>query len=62
MATETNKGIRRGTKALPGAAPVDEATRKVREHQWLGENRAAIGAWNDYIVKNGLPLARFRQF
>lgn len=33
-----------------------------RSAQWLEENREAIGAWNDYVENNGLPLARFRQF
>jgi antitoxin CcdA len=29
---------------------------------WLEENREAIEAWNDYVEKNGLPLAQYRQF
>jgi len=30
--------------------------------QWQSENRAAMDAWNDYVEKNGLPLAEYRQF
>ncbi|MFM9851847.1 MAG: type II toxin-antitoxin system CcdA family antitoxin [Sphingomonadaceae bacterium] len=33
-----------------------------REARWLEENREALDSWNDYVEKNGLPLARFRQF
>jgi antitoxin CcdA len=30
--------------------------------RWLRKNRDAIEAWNEYVEKNGLPLAEFRQF
>ena len=36
--------------------------KKAREAAWKEDNRAAIESWNDYIRKNGLPLARYRQF
>lgn len=36
--------------------------KKAREAVWKEENRAAIDSWNDYIRKNGLPLAKYRQF
>ena len=36
--------------------------KKAREAAWKEVNRAAIESWNDYIRKNGLPLARYRQF
>ena len=29
---------------------------------WLEENQDAISSSNDYFVKNGLPLAKFRNF
>jgi post-segregation antitoxin (ccd killing protein) len=32
------------------------------QRQWLIENRAAIEAWNEQVERDGLPLARFRQF
>jgi post-segregation antitoxin (ccd killing protein) len=30
--------------------------------QWLQENRPAMDAWNEYVERQGLPLAEFRQF
>lgn len=27
---------------------------------WKIENQAALDAWNDYVDKNGLPLAKYR--
>lgn len=29
---------------------------------WLEENKDAISSSNDYVVKNGLPLEKFRNF
>lgn len=29
---------------------------------WKIENKEAIEGWNDYIEKNGLPLAKYRLF
>ena len=34
----------------------------IKQQQWLAENRAAMDAWNDYVDRQGLPLAEFRQF
>ena len=36
--------------------------RERRQKQWLAENRAAMDEWNDYVEKNGLPLAEYRDF
>ncbi len=33
-----------------------------RAKKWREENKAPIDSWNDYVEKNGLPLARYRQF
>lgn len=30
--------------------------------KWLEENADAIREWNDWIEKNGLPLAKYRPF
>jgi antitoxin CcdA len=30
--------------------------------QWKRENKDAIESWNQWIDKNGLPLAKYRQF
>ena len=36
--------------------------KKVREDKWIEENWEAIQYWNDYVEKNGLPLAKYRMF
>jgi len=41
---------------------VAEAVRKAKAAAWLQENRAAIEASNAWVEKNGLPLAKYRQF
>ena len=33
-----------------------------RARRWQEENRPAIQAWNAWMEKNGLPLARYRLF
>ena len=33
-----------------------------RAQNWLLANQAALDSSNDYVVKHGLPLARFRNF
>ena len=29
---------------------------------WVAENAKAFECWNDYVEKNGLPLAKYRSF
>lgn len=36
--------------------------KSVREARWREENAEAIASWNDYVRKNGLPLAKYRRF
>lgn len=36
--------------------------KKAREDKWIEENWDAIQFWNDYVEKNGLPLAKYRMF
>ncbi len=36
--------------------------KKAREAKWLEDNRGAIESSNAWVEKNGLPLARYRQF
>jgi antitoxin CcdA len=43
-------------------AGIAEAVAAEKSRLWKLENRAALEAWNDYVDRNGLPLARFRQF
>lgn len=33
-----------------------------RSRRWREENAEAIAFWNDYVDRNGPPLARYRQF
>ena len=33
-----------------------------REKRWLEENGESIRQWNQWVAKNELPLARYRQF
>lgn len=33
-----------------------------REEKWIEENWDAIQSFNEYVAKNGLPLAKYRQF
>lgn len=35
---------------------------EVRSARGWAENAGAIGAWNDLIEREGLPLSRYRQF
>jgi len=35
---------------------------EVRAAKWLEENREGIEAYNAYVERHGLPLARFRRF
>ena len=38
------------------------ALKTERERRWLEENREAIAASNAWVARNGLPLAKFRQY
>jgi antitoxin CcdA len=35
---------------------------RLRAKEWAEENREAIHSMNEYVEKNGLPLAKYRQF
>jgi antitoxin CcdA len=41
---------------------VRAAVRKAKEEAWLLENAEALAAANDWVEKNGLPLAKYRMF
>ena len=43
-------------------ASLREAVRKRKAAEWLEENRAALQSSNEWVEKNGLPLAQYRQF
>lgn len=39
-----------------------KAVSEEKSRRWKLENQATLEAWNDYVDKNGLPLARYRLF
>lgn len=39
-----------------------KAVSEEKSRRWKIENRAKLDAWNDYVDKNGLPLAKYRLF
>ncbi|MBO9122291.1 MULTISPECIES: type II toxin-antitoxin system CcdA family antitoxin [unclassified Rhizobium] len=41
---------------------IAKAVKAERERLWRIENAEAIAASNAYVEKNGLPLAKYRQF
>lgn len=43
-------------------AGLDRAIAEKRTELWLEENREALQSSNDYVERNGLPLAKYRQF
>lgn len=43
-------------------AGLDRAIAEKRAAIWLEENREALQSSNDYVERNGLPLAKYRQF
>lgn len=43
-------------------AAIATAIHNARAEEWKRENQAAIEAWNEWTDKNGLPLAKYRQF
>ena len=43
-------------------AGLEAALKLERKRRWQEENREAAEAWNAWVEKNGLPLARYRQF
>lgn len=45
-----------------GASGLAQAIKAEKERRWKIENREAIEAWNEYVAREGLPLAKYRQF
>ncbi|MEO3432727.1 type II toxin-antitoxin system CcdA family antitoxin [Inquilinus sp. CAU 1745] len=41
---------------------LSRAVAERRAEAWLEENRDALESSNQYVEKNGLPLAKYRQF
>ena len=38
------------------------AVKKARGEKWLEENREALDCYNEWVEKNGIPLAKYRMF
>jgi antitoxin CcdA len=49
---------------VPRAAAdgVRRAVEQEKSRRWFAENPDYFKSWNDWIEKNGLPLAKYRQF
>ena len=43
-------------------AGVAKAIADKRAELWIQENAKAFDCWNTYVEKNGLPLAKYRNF
>lgn len=43
-------------------AGIAEAVRAEKTRRWQEENREAIESSNEYVRRNGLPLAKYRLF
>lgn len=46
----------------PEASVSREVSKCAHDEAWIKENQSAIDSWNEYVAKNGLPLARYRTF
>ena len=46
----------------PAVGGSDAAARDQRAKRWQDDNAAGFEAWNDYVERNGVPLAQFRKF
>lgn len=41
---------------------LETAVRQARAERWHADNSAGFEAWNAYVERNGVPLAKFRKF
>ncbi len=41
---------------------LEQEVRLERARKWQQANAAGFEAWNDYVEKHGVPLARYRKF
>jgi antitoxin CcdA len=41
---------------------LQEAVRQARAERWQQENAEGFAAWNEYVERNGVPLAHYRKF
>ena len=43
-------------------AGLKDEVRRERLRRWQDENAGAFGAWDDFVERNGVPLAKYRKF
>jgi antitoxin CcdA len=41
---------------------LETAVRQARAERWQAENSVGFEAWNAYVERNGVPLAKYRKF
>lgn len=41
---------------------LEKAVRQARAKNWQQQNAAGFEAWNNYVERSGVPLARYRKF
>ncbi len=41
---------------------LSDQVRKALGEEWKRENKGAIESWNEWVRKNGMPMAKYRQF
>jgi antitoxin CcdA len=41
---------------------LENEVRRERTKRWQEENAAGFEAWNAYVERNGVPLAKYRKF
>jgi antitoxin CcdA len=44
------------------AKALAQAVREEKERRWQEDNKETIASWNDWIERNGVPLAKYRMF
>ena len=43
-------------------AGLKDEVRRERLRRWQDENAEAFGAWDGFVERNGVPLAKYRKF
>ena len=53
---------RRLADVLHAQVELSDEVKAARKRRWIEENWEAIQSHNEWVAKNGLPLAKYRQF
>nr|WP_294560577.1 type II toxin-antitoxin system CcdA family antitoxin [uncultured Rhodopila sp.] len=46
----------------PGGGGIESEIRHRKAKRWQDDNAAGFAAWNAYVERNGVPLAKYRKF